>query len=76
MGCAGRPLGIGDAAVNYVAKDFGSDEAAAFQKNLPAANFVGFSDFFTLHLKNGDVADFWLGFGGQRSCKSSPCFSR
>ena len=63
------------AFLSYVMQDFGSSEATAFDQALAAANFVDFSDFFTLHLENGQSADFWLGFGGTKNCGTQPCFS-
>lgn len=61
--------------LDFVARDFGGAEKTAFQQSLPSANFVGFSDFFTLHLEDSQIVDFWLGFGDTRSCKTQPCFS-
>ena len=60
--------------LNYVGQKFGDAEKTAFQQALGSANFVTFSDFFTLHLESGQKVDFWLGFGSSRTCGTVPCF--
>lgn len=61
--------------LDYIMQKFGFAEVPAFQRALTTANFVFFTDAFTLHLSNGQTVDFWLGFGGTRQCKTGPCFT-
>ncbi|MFI5361607.1 MAG: hypothetical protein ACHQ49_06535 [Elusimicrobiota bacterium] len=65
-----------DAFLDWVGRDFGADQKTPFKEGLATANFVQFSDFFTLHLENGRKVDFWLGFGASRKCGAKPCFAK
>jgi|GEM_PF-3641685 len=65
-----------DVFMDWVGKTFGGDERAPFKEALVNSNFVQFSDFFTVHLENGQKAVFWLGFGSSRKCGAQPCFSK
>ena len=60
--------------LNFVGTQFGADQVPLFQKALTVSNFVNMSDSFTLHLENGQTADFWLGFGANKNCGATACY--
>ena len=65
-----------DVFLKWVGETFGADEKAPFQEAVAGSSFVQFSDFFTIHLENGQKDVFWLGFGASRRCGAQPCFAK
>ena len=65
-----------DVFLKWVGETCGADEKAPFKEAVAGADFAQFSDFFTIHLENGQKDDFWLGFGASRRCGTQPCFSK